>query len=97
MGSDMLTCKTGNYFIINQILNKGLHTESDECMAYTTTLMDRLEKFKNEHVGNDTVHDDVAAQAFVEQFALDTFNRADTAIRTNKATAWVLSNCWTGL
>jgi vacuolar protein sorting-associated protein VTA1 len=77
----------GNYFIINQILNKGLHTESDECMTYTTTLMDRLETFKNENLGNDTVHDDVAAQAFVEQFALDTFNRADTAIRTNKATA----------
>ena len=77
----------GNYFIINQILNKGLHTESDECMTYTTTLMDKLEKFKNENLGNDTVHDDVAAQAFVEQFALDTFNRADGAIRSNKATA----------
>ena len=89
MPDEILMLETGNYFIINQILNKGLHTESDECMTYTTTLMDRLEKFKNENIGNDTVHDDVAAQAFVEQFALDTFNRADTAIRTNKATACV--------
>jgi vacuolar protein sorting-associated protein VTA1 len=56
-------------------------------MTYTTTLMDKLERFKAENMGNDTVHDDVTAQAFVEQFALDTFNRADSAIRTNKATA----------
>jgi vacuolar protein sorting-associated protein VTA1 len=58
-------------------------------MTFTTTLMDRLEAFKQEHAGNDTVHDDVAAQAYVEQFALDTFNRADGAIRSNKATAYV--------
>jgi vacuolar protein sorting-associated protein VTA1 len=63
-------------------------------MTYTTTLMDKLEKFKNENPSNDTVHDDVAAQAYVEQFALDTFNRADTAIRTNKATACVSWSIW---
>jgi len=72
---------------VNQILNKGLHTESDECMTYTTTLMDKLERFKNDNVGNDTVHDDVAAQAYVEQFALETFQRADNAVRANKVTA----------
>lgn len=77
----------GNYYIVNQILNKGLHTESDECMTYTTTLMDKLETFKNENVGNDTVHDDAAAQAYVEQFALETFQRADNSVRANKATA----------
>ena len=55
-------------------------------MVYTTTLMDKLEKFKADHANDDTVHDDMAAQAFVEKFALDTFNRADGAIRSNKAT-----------
>ncbi|KIW07851.1 uncharacterized protein PV09_01766 [Verruconis gallopava] len=76
-----------NYFVVNQILNKGLHTESNECMAYTTTLMDKLETFKNENADNDAVHDDVAAQAYIEQFAQDVFNRADTAMMSNKATA----------
>lgn len=56
-------------------------------MTYTTTLMDKLETFKNENVGNDTVHDDAAAQAYVEQFALETFQRADNSVRANKATA----------
>jgi vacuolar protein sorting-associated protein VTA1 len=58
-------------------------------MAFTTALMDKLEKFKADHAVDDTVHDDIAAQAYVEQFALDTFNRADSAIRSNKATACV--------
>ena len=75
------------------ILNKGLHTESDECMTYTTTLMDKLEQFKSENEGNDAVHDDVAAQAYVEQFAMETFQRADRTLRAKKATKFVQSDC----
>jgi vacuolar protein sorting-associated protein VTA1 len=79
------TCK-GNYNVVNLILNKGLHTESDECMTYTTNLMDKLELFKADNVGNDAVHDDMAAQAYVEQFATETFQRADKALRAKRAT-----------
>ncbi|KAK4957841.1 hypothetical protein LTR66_013208, partial [Elasticomyces elasticus] len=73
------------YYIVNQILNKGLHTANDECIAYTTTLMDKLERTKNENAGNDAILDDVAASAYIEQFALETFKRADDAVRANKA------------
>lgn len=40
----MLTHRTGEYWIINQILAKGLHNTDQECLAYTTTLMDKLEQ-----------------------------------------------------
>lgn len=45
--------------------------------------MDKLERVKAE--GNDAIVDDVAAKAYVEQFALETFQRADDAIHSNKA------------
>ena len=51
--------------------------------------MDKLERFKTENEGNDAVHDDVAAQAYVEQFAMETFQRADKVLRAKKATKLV--------
>ncbi|CAD0106593.1 unnamed protein product [Aureobasidium uvarum] len=74
-----------NYYIIEQILSKGLHSADDECMQYTTTLMDKLEQTKTDQAGNDAILDDIAAKAYIEQFALDTFQRADDAIHSNKA------------
>ena len=68
---------------MNQILTKGLHSADEECKNYTVELMDKLETVKAE--GNDAIVDDVAAKAYVEQFALETFQRADDAIHTNKA------------
>ncbi|KAI4200756.1 MAG: hypothetical protein LQ346_002314 [Caloplaca aetnensis] len=38
-----------------------------------------------EHGDDDTITDDVAAQVYVEQFALETFQRAENAMRANKA------------
>lgn len=40
---------------------------------------------KIEHGDDDTITDDVAAQVFVEQFALETLQRADNAMKANKA------------
>jgi len=34
----------GNYWIVNQILSKGLHNTNDECMTFTMNLMDKLEQ-----------------------------------------------------
>jgi vacuolar protein sorting-associated protein VTA1 len=48
--------------------------------------MDKLEKTKAENASNDAIIDDVAAKAYVENFALDTFNRADNAQRANAVT-----------
>ncbi|KAJ9502213.1 hypothetical protein H2202_002277 [Exophiala xenobiotica] len=73
------------YWIVNQILSKGLHNADQECLVYTTTLMDKLEQFKSEHADEPAVTDDVAGKAYVEQFGLETFERAENAVRANKA------------
>ena len=73
--------------MVQQILSKGLHTQDDDCVSYTTKLMDRLEQIKAENTNNDAIQDDLAAQAYVEQFGLETFARADNAIRADKASA----------
>lgn len=87
LGKTSLIRRTGEYLIVNAILNKGLHTESEECMNYTTNLMDKLERFKADNPEDPAVHDDISAQAYVEQFALETFQRAENAVKANKATA----------
>jgi vacuolar protein sorting-associated protein VTA1 len=46
--------------------------------------MDKMEQYKLENSTNDAVVDDVAAKAYIENFALETFNRGDEAQRTNK-------------
>jgi hypothetical protein len=34
----------GEYWIVNQILSKGLHNGDKDTLQYTTTLMDKLEQ-----------------------------------------------------
>ncbi|EHL02293.1 putative Vacuolar protein sorting-associated protein VTA1 like protein [Glarea lozoyensis 74030] len=93
------------YWIVNQILSKGLHNGDQETLEYTTTLMDKLEqvrwfapmlqlsdanfsgsKIKSDNPTNDAIIDDTAGQAYVEQFALETFQRADRTVQVNKVT-----------
>jgi vacuolar protein sorting-associated protein VTA1 len=45
-------------------------------------------QFKAENRDNDVVTDDLAAKAYVEQFALDTLQRADNAVSANKASRY---------
>ena len=70
----------------NQILSRSLHQADDECMQYTTMLIDKLESMKTQYASDDTITDDVAGQAYVEQFGLETFQRADNAVRANSVT-----------
>jgi len=70
----------------NQILSRSLHQADDECMQYTTMLVDKLESMKTQYASDDTITDDVAGQAYVEQFGLETFQRADNAVRANSVT-----------
>ncbi|KAH6663226.1 Vta1 like-domain-containing protein [Halenospora varia] len=74
------------YWIVNQILSKGLHNGDNETLQYTTNLMDKLEQIKADNATNDTIIDDTAGQAYVEQFALETFQRADRAVQADKVT-----------
>ncbi|KAJ5179163.1 Vacuolar protein sorting-associate Vta1 N-terminal [Penicillium capsulatum] len=75
-----------NYHIVNQIIEKGLHTADNETKLYTTNLVEKMEQFKNENPDNETVTDGVAANAYVEQFGLEIFNRAEAAMTANKVT-----------
>ncbi|KAI4128653.1 MAG: hypothetical protein LQ347_004087 [Umbilicaria vellea] len=74
-----------DYWAANQILSKGLHTSDGESAAYLTNLLDKLEQMKANNPSNDAIADDVAGQVYVEQFGLETFQRADNAVRANKA------------
>ncbi|RKF59735.1 Vacuolar protein sorting-associated protein vts1 [Erysiphe neolycopersici] len=89
------------YWIVNQILSKGLHNGDPETLEFTTNLMDKLEQVWNYSVklnslfkvhqikannpDVDAILDDSAGQTYVEQFALETFQRAEKAVRANKA------------
>ncbi|KAJ5617266.1 hypothetical protein N7537_002380 [Penicillium hordei] len=75
-----------NFHIVNQIIERGLHSADDEIKLYTTNLVDKLEQFKVENPENDTVTDTVAASAYVEQFGLEVFSRAEAAMNANKVT-----------
>ncbi|CAK4032006.1 Hypothetical predicted protein [Lecanosticta acicola] len=74
------------YFVLQQILNRQLHTQDEECTQYAMQLMDKMEAYKATNASNDAVIDDVAAKAYIENFALDTFSRGDEAQRNNKVT-----------
>ncbi|MCJ1468970.1 hypothetical protein MMC07_007601 [Pseudocyphellaria aurata] len=75
-----------NYWIVHQILAKSLHSSDDESMTYTMHLMDKLEQSKADHQDNDAIVDDLAGQAYIEQFGAETFSRAENAMKLNKAT-----------
>ncbi|CAG8060494.1 unnamed protein product [Penicillium olsonii] len=75
-----------NFHIVNQIIERGLHSSDDEIKLYTTNMVDKLEQFKNENPENETITDTVAASAYVEQFGLEVFGRAEAAMNANKVT-----------
>ncbi|KAI1374226.1 DUF605-domain-containing protein [Hypoxylon crocopeplum] len=74
------------YWAVNLILSKQLHSADEECHHFTTSLMEKLEQTKEAHPGNDAIHDDAAGQAYVEQFAQETFERAMRPLKANKVT-----------
>ncbi|KAL5335133.1 Vta1 like-domain-containing protein [Aspergillus crustosus] len=75
-----------NFYIVNQIIEKGLHTTDDEIKLYTVDLMEKLEQFKTENPDNDAILDSMAASAYVEEFGLEIFGRAEAAMRADKVT-----------
>lgn len=67
-------------------MGKGLHNTDDETFEFTKTLIERLESTKTERADDDAIVDNVAGQAYVEQFANETFDRAERTLRANKVT-----------
>lgn len=76
--------------MVQKIIASGLHSADQECTAYTTDLMERLEQAKAENPNEDALLDDVAANAYCEHFALQTFVKGDKDMTENKATAYVV-------
>ncbi|KAK8032665.1 hypothetical protein PG990_002399 [Apiospora arundinis] len=74
------------YWVVNQILAKQLHSTDDDCLQFTMALMDKLEQTKSEQAGNDAILDDMAGKAYVEQFAQETLDRALRPLNANKVT-----------
>ncbi|CAM1504882.1 Fc.00g024730.m01.CDS01 [Cosmosporella sp. VM-42] len=74
------------YHAVNQIVGKSLHTADDEAFNFTKTLIERLETTKAERADDDAIVDNTAGQAYVEQFAQQTFDRAERTLRANKVT-----------
>ncbi|KAI0877168.1 Vta1 like-domain-containing protein [Hypoxylon argillaceum] len=74
------------YWVVQQILKKQLHSVDGECLEFTTTIMDKLEQMKTDQAENDAILDDVTGQAYVEQFAQETFDRALRPLKANKVT-----------
>ncbi|KAL1864573.1 hypothetical protein Daus18300_007588 [Diaporthe australafricana] len=74
------------YWVVNQILARNLHSTDAETLNYTTNLMDKLEQTKNEYANEDAIMDDATAQAYIEQFAQETLDRAERVIKAGKVT-----------
>ncbi|KAI9680062.1 MAG: hypothetical protein M1817_005078 [Caeruleum heppii] len=74
------------YWMVNQIISKQLHKTDADAMDFTTTHMDKLEQIKADNATNDAILDDMAGQAYVEQFGVNTFKRAEDAMQANKVT-----------
>ncbi|RDA82473.1 hypothetical protein CP532_0418 [Ophiocordyceps camponoti-leonardi (nom. inval.)] len=74
------------YHAVNQIVGRSLHTTDDACFAFTKTLIESLEAVKAERADDDAIVDNDAGQAYVEQFANETFARAERVLRADKVT-----------
>ncbi|KAI2641008.1 Vta1 like-domain-containing protein [Xylaria nigripes] len=74
------------YWAVQQILRSQLHNADQECLQFTSTIMDKLEEMKTNQADNDAILDDLAGQAYVEQFAQETFDRALRPLKANKVT-----------
>ncbi|CAK7230906.1 hypothetical protein SCUCBS95973_007730 [Sporothrix curviconia] len=76
-----------DYWVLKQILAKGLHNTNPEILEYSSHLMDKMEQTKATHGTEDAINDDTAGQLYVEQFAQETLDRAQRVVKANKVTA----------
>ncbi|USP77214.1 uncharacterized protein yc1106_04488 [Curvularia clavata] len=72
------------FYMVQKIIAGGLHSADQECTAYTTDLMEKLEQAKAEHPTEDALVDDTVASAYCEQFALQTLGKAEREMAENR-------------
>ncbi len=63
-------------------------TGRSDPLRNTNSIKAEASQFKAENQENDAVTDDLAGRAYVEQFGLETLQRADNAVRANKASRY---------
>ncbi|KAH9879154.1 hypothetical protein J1614_002591, partial [Plenodomus biglobosus] len=73
------------FYIVQRIIASGLHSADEECTAYTTDLMEKLEQAKADNPNEDALLDDTVASAYCEQFALQTFAKGEKDMAENRA------------
>ena len=79
--------------MVQKIIAGGLHSADQECTAYTTDLMEKLEQAKAENPGEDALIDDTVASAYCEQFALQTLGKAEREMAENRVNGFVMAHC----
>jgi len=47
-----------------------------------------MDQTRSDFTENDAIVDDMAGQAYIEQFGLETFQRANNAMKANKASRY---------
>ncbi|KAF8456369.1 Vta1 like-domain-containing protein [Terfezia claveryi] len=82
----------GYYWAVQLVLSGNLHSGDAEATQYTTALLDDLEARKERLLPNDAVTDDLAAQAYIENFATRVFNNADKALQARKVSRQTADN-----
>jgi len=74
------------FYIVQKIISANLHSADAECTTYTTDLMEQLEQTKADNPNEDALLDEVAASAYCEQFALQTFAKGEREMTADAAT-----------
>jgi vacuolar protein sorting-associated protein VTA1 len=77
-----------------KIIKSGLHSADQECTAYTTNLMEKLEQAKADLPNEDALLDDTVASAYCEQFALQTLGKAEREMTENKVNGYAHRFYW---
>lgn len=72
------------------------HLQRDFRIGSGHMLISGCGQIKAENPTNDAIIDDVAGQAYVEQFGSETFQRADRAVQADKVTKSVINRVWRG-
>ncbi|KAF8424705.1 Vta1 like-domain-containing protein [Tirmania nivea] len=80
------------YWAVQLVLSGNLHSGDVEATQYTTALLDDLEARKEKLLPNDAVTDDLAAQAYIENFATRVFNNADKTLQARKVSRQTADN-----
>ncbi|PVI02490.1 DUF605-domain-containing protein [Periconia macrospinosa] len=74
------------FYVVQKIISANLHSADNDCSAFTTDLMEKLEHTKAQNPTEEAYVDEEVAAAYCEQFALQTFAKGDKDMTANSVT-----------